>query len=291
MSVLTGEGLKAGGQAAGANLKKPVRVLATDLDGTLTDSQKRLSAATIEAIHRAQARGVQIVLASGRPLVGIRALAEQLEMKQRGGYILAFNGAQLLEVPTGRKLISMTIEPQYYREIYEIARDIGQVSIVSYQDDRILSETPQDPYVQKESICCGVPVQKTDDLLAQLREPVHKFLLPGEPHRLARAADYLRRQFAGVLNIFYSEPYFLEVVPVGVQKAAALETLLGQLRVSGEELMACGDGLNDLEMLSVAGVSVAMANACGQAKEKALYVTASNDEDGVARAIEKFILS
>lgn len=270
--------------------KYEIHVLALDLDGTLTNSQKQVTERTRKALYAAIDAGVHVVLASGRPLVGIRQLAEDLELYERGGFILAYNGAQILDLTTGEELVSRVIPKQYYQEIYDAAREVAGVSIVGYQNGQIYSETPEDEYVQKESFCCGVPIQKTENLLEELREPVHKFLIPGEPVKLSRAADYLRREFNDILNIQYSEPYFLEIMPLGIQKAASLQAILDYLHTDRTHLMACGDGMNDVEMLKFAGVSVAMGNACERAKEAALYITDTNDQDGVAQAVERFIL-
>ena len=101
----------------------------------------------------------------------------------------------------------------------------------------------------------------------------------------------MRAQFKGEFDCFRSEPYFLEVVPMGVEKAASLEILLKKLGIDREELMACGDGFNDLPMLRYAGLGVAMANAQSAVKQAADRVTLSNDEDGVAAAVKQYILS
>lgn len=270
--------------------KYDIHVLALDLDGTLTNSEKRVTERTKQALHEAIDMGVHIVLASGRPLAGIRRLAEELELYSRGGFILAYNGGQIIDLTTGDELVSAVIPKQYYKEIYDAAKEVAGVSIVGYQNEQIYSETPEDAYVQKESFCCGVPILKTDNLLEELQEPVHKFLIPGEPKKLSRAADYLRREFNGVLNVMYSEPYFLEIMPLGIQKAYSLQSILYYLHTDKTHLMACGDGMNDIEMLKFAGLSVAMGNACEEAKKYADYITDTNDNDGVAKAVEKFIL-
>lgn len=269
---------------------KRIEVLALDLDGTLTNSKKEITPHTIETLQRAIAAGVHVVLASGRPLVGITKLAEKLNLYELGGFILAYNGAQIIDLKSGKEIVSAVIPEQYYQEIYDAAVKIAGVSIISYLDGSIYSETPEDPYVQKETFCCGVPVQKTENLVAELKAPVHKFLIPGEPAKLARAADYLRKQFNGVLSVTYSEPYFLEVMTVGIHKAASLEHILHYLHTDRTHLMACGDGMNDVEMLKFAGLSVAMGNACEAAKACARVVTDTNDNDGVAKAVERYIL-
>jgi Cof subfamily protein (haloacid dehalogenase superfamily) len=92
-------------------------------------------------------------------------------------------------------------------------------------------------------------------------------------------------------EIYRSEPYFLEVLPKGIDKAQTLAVLLDKLGLTKEEVIACGDGFNDLSMVKFAGLGVAMANAQDIVKENADYITLSNDEDGIAHVIEKFIFS
>ena len=101
----------------------------------------------------------------------------------------------------------------------------------------------------------------------------------------------MQEKFNGILNVFLSEPYFMEVTPLGIEKASALQTLLDYLGLTRDDLMAIGDGLNDIPMLKFAGLSIAMENAYEETKQYADDVTLSNDEDGVAAAVEKYILS
>ena len=107
---------------------------------------------------------------------------------------------------------------------------------------------------------------------------------------LGKCERDMQRQFEGRLSVYRSEPYFMEVTPLGIKKDFALGKLLEHLGHTREELMACGDGLNDIPMLAYAGLSVAMENAYPEVKRIAHVLTRSNDEDGVADAVEKYIL-
>ena len=116
-------------------------------------------------------------------------------------------------------------------------------------------------------------------------------MVVGEPSELVKAKEYLEGRFRGLLNLFFSEPYFMEVTPPGIEKASALGELTKILGISREKLMACGDGLNDIPMLEYAGFSVAMSNAYDETKKVADYIAPSNEDDGVAEAIRLFILN
>ncbi len=117
---------------------------------------------------------------------------------------------------------------------------------------------------------------------------MNKFLITGNPEILEREVENMAEVFRGRLNIFRSEPYFIEVVPLEIDKAQSLDYLLHTWGMTGDELVACGDGRNDVTMIEYAGMGVAMANACEDVKRVSNYITASCDNDGVARVIKKF---
>ena len=145
-------------------------------------------------------------------------------------------------------------------------------------------------YVQKEAYNNSIKVRKVESLEQEVSEPVVKFMVVGEPEELNKAYGYLRNIFDGILNVFFSEPYFLEITPLGIEKASALEKLTSLLHMTKDNLMACGDGLNDIPMLQFAGLSVAMENAYDDTKQYADFISKSNEENGVAFAIKKYIL-
>jgi len=265
------------------------KLLALDLDGTLTGSNKRVSAVNKEYIAKAQKEGVKIVLASGRPVLGIRPIAESLDLYHKGGYILAYNGGHIIDCSMGIDLVRQTIPMNLYHGICTINKKF-HVHPLTYNDIGVICEDDESEYVKKEGFNNGIPVIKVSSLEEEVKAPVVKFMVVGEHRELEQAYGYLLNMYKGLLNIFFSEPYFLEVTPLGIEKASALEWLCKILSVNKEETMACGDGLNDIPMLKYAGLAVAMDNAYGETKKYADYISSSNEEDGVAEAIKKFIL-
>ena len=119
--------------------------------------------------------------------------------------------------------------------------------------------------------------------------PGNKFLITGEPDIIERIRLELARHFRSYLNIYCSEPFFLEGMPAGVDKARSLLRLLTAIGLSADEMICCGDGYNDVTMIETAGLGIAMANAQPIVKEKADYITKSNDEDGVLHVINEFL--
>ena len=119
--------------------------------------------------------------------------------------------------------------------------------------------------------------------------PVNKFLITGEAALTEKIETLLKEKFHSLLNIYRSEPFFLEVMPQNIDKAHSLQKLLNYLGMSADQMICCGDGFNDLTMIEYAGLGVAMENAQPILKKTADYITKSNDEDGVLHVINEFM--
>ncbi len=263
------------------------KALALDLDGTLMDSSKKLSQQNKEAVWRAIEGGAAVILASGRPLFGVLPVAEALELDKRGGYVLAYNGGNIWDCKAQKLVYSREVPPSCIQDICNAARREG-VHALTYWEKEIVAESSTDDYVLKEAFCNSTTVKKVNDLEAFVDYPVAKFLVVGPHEKLLPVEENLRGKHGGALDIFFSEEYFLEVVPKNVAKDAALAALLELLGLSREALVACGDGMNDICMLDYAGLGVAMENAYPPVKEHAQYIAPSNDADGVSEVIDKF---
>lgn len=261
------------------------KLLVLDLDGTLTNSKKEITPFTREVLIKAQQQGLHLVLASGRPTYGIVPLAKILEMETFGGFILSFNGGKVIEVKTGKVFYEQALPPDVVPLIYQRSYEAG-LTILSYNGKYILTENAEDKYVQYESFLTKMKIQETDDFLNNLQQPADKCLIVGEPEELVPLEEKLRQELGLRLNVYRSEPFYLEVVPKGIDKAASLERLLKRIQIKQEEVIAIGDGYNDLSMIRFAGLGVAMANAQPPVKSNANLITQfTNDEDGVAHFI------
>lgn len=234
-----------------------------------------------------QKKGVHIVLASGRPEYGIWPIAKELELEKYGGYILAFNGGKIVECSTKKTIFERTIEYSYVQEIYEQVKD-KKVALLTYENDSLITETPKDFYVEKESFINKMKIKGVEDFIQYISFPITKCLITGDGTYLERLEKKLQEYFKDELSIYRSEPFFLEIMPPLIDKAKSLEKLLRYLDCSRKEMVACGDGLNDLTMIEYAGIGVAMDNAQPVLKEKSDFVTLSNDQDGVAEAVKHF---
>lgn len=266
------------------------KAIALDLDGTLTDHNKKLPEANKEAVWAAIDKDVTVILASGRPLFGITPIADELELDKRGGYILAYNGGEIINCLNGDVIVSHELPRQCIDDICDYAR-ANDVYALTYSDGKIAAESDDDEYVLKEAFCNNTTIIKTDDLKKYVDYPVNKFLVVGRHDKLVPVQEALLEHYSDVLDAFYSEDYFLEVVPKGVAKDKSLQQLLGKLSIKEDELIACGDGMNDIPMLKIAGVAAVMDNAYEEVKKYADYIAPSNDESGVADIIKRFILN
>ncbi|MFI3170319.1 MAG: Cof-type HAD-IIB family hydrolase [Faecalibacterium sp.] len=270
--------------------KHDIRVLALDLDGTLTNSEKKITPRTMAALKAAMAQGVAIVLASGRPTVGIEPVAKQLDLYRHGGYILSYNGGTIVDCKTGDILHQNEFPAPMIGTLCAFAK-AQDVAVLSYNDDGVICERPQDEWALKECEINKIPMIGVENLASYIDYPISKMLLTLAPARMDAVEAALATQCKGQIDVYRSCAFFIEAVPCGVAKDASLAVLLAKLGFTRAQLMACGDGMNDRSMIAFAGVGVAMQNAEDAVKAVADYVTpADNDHDGVAQAIEQFIL-
>ena len=144
--------------------------------------------------------------------------------------------------------------------------------------------------MEKERYNNSAKATKVDDLARTVTWDPNKVMVVGEPEGLAKTLESLQDRLEDVADVFLSEPYFIEVTPPGIRKDAALGILAERLGISLSEVMACGDGLNDIPMLRCSGLAVAMDNAYPETKRHADWIAPSNEEDGVAAAINRFVL-
>lgn len=265
------------------------KILALDIDGTLTNSNKEVTPLTLKKIKEIQGLGHMVVIASGRPLPGIRKIADTLELEKYGGYVLAFNGGRIVNYKTGEVVYQAQVPHNVIMDIYDYIKD-KDASYVTYENDTVITGTGINEYTELEARLNFMPLKKVDNFKKYVDFPVNKCLIGAQDETAAVIEKELNEKFGDRVTIFRSEPFFVEIMPKDVHKATSLEKLLGILKMDRKDLIACGDGYNDLTMIEYAGVGVAMANAQQVVKDHADYITRSNEEDGIADVIDKFIL-
>ena len=266
------------------------KALVMDIDGTLYNTRKRITEATREAICRAREAGKVIAIASGRPLPGIRDASRTLDLEGKGGYVMGYNGGRIVNAQTGETIRETTLPQETVPRIAALAAEYG-VPVVGHDPGVMVTETPEDELICYAARLNHMSVRRIPSLADYHDNRLYKCLMTGSAERLAELEKIAVRIFAGQLSVFRSEPFFLELLPPGIDKAYAIEVLAAHLGISTEEVIACGDGFNDLTMIRRAGLGVAMANAQPVVREAADYVTGSCDEDGLVPVIERFLLA
>lgn len=261
------------------------KLVVMDVDGTLVDRERRISARNAKALVAARQRGIRLTLASGRSFESITPFAQAVGVDAP---LILYNGCRLQDFSSKRILEDHRLPlVQAQRALKLLPRFDLHVNLYIY--DRVFIREVTEAArasMQKDN----VTAEPVGDLLAFLKEDPTKLLLIGEPVELERFRRKYLEDLASPPELVSSEPDYLEILPAGVSKGQALISLCSRLDILPQEVVAFGDGLNDLEMLKWSGLGVAMANAHPELKAAAGYVTAGNEEDGVAKAIEKYIL-
>ncbi|HIY00197.1 MAG TPA: Cof-type HAD-IIB family hydrolase [Candidatus Dorea intestinigallinarum] len=267
------------------------QVLVLDLDGTLTNSKKEITPETREALIDIQEMGKKVVLASGRPTKGVLPLAKQLHLSDYGSYILSFNGARITDCRSGQIMYNRYLPQDAPAPAFRLASSFAGegADILTYTENHIISGIQPNRYTLLESRINHMPILESSDFTADIPRQINKLLATGEPEVISRMKDVMTTHFRSYLNIYCSDPFFLEIMPRGVDKAHALVKLLGSIGFSTRQMICCGDGYNDITMIETAGLGVAMANAQPPVRDSADYITKSNDENGVLHVINKFM--
>ncbi|MBQ7875670.1 MAG: HAD family phosphatase [Clostridia bacterium] len=263
------------------------KMLVLDIDGTLTNSKKEITPATKAAITRVLEEGHVVVIASGRPTPGTKRVCEELELKKYSGYVLSYNGARITRLSDNTVVHQKVLDKKYIPEIFEycIKNDMG---MMTYEDNDAITGTRIDEYMLLEARINSIGLRSIDNFVEYVNFPVNKCLLTKENVEAEKACSELGTKYKGELSIYRSEPFFVEIMPEGVDKAASLEVLRNILGIERENIVCCGDGFNDLSMIKYAGVGVSMANGCDACREAADYIAPSNDQDGLVDVIKKY---
>ena len=265
------------------------KLCAVDIDGTLVTDEKILLPQTKADIHWFIREGGIFVLASGRPTRGILRYIDELDLAAVGGFVISYNGARIMDARTNNIILQKNIDPACYPIIFKAA-DALNLPLTAYKgQDIAVTQKATDSYFLTETSINRLQVERVPNLQAELTYPTPKFLITGEPEILSQAEIQLREMLSALsVTVFRSEPFYLEITARGCDKGAAILELAELLHIDKSETMACGDGFNDVTMLSAVGLGVAMENAQPAAKDAADCLTASNNENGVGKAIRKF---
>lgn len=265
------------------------RIIFTDLDGTLLNSQHQVSPGNKAALADWLDSGRQVVISTGRPLPSAWLLAEELQLTKEGCYLIASNGALLYDCFHKQVLFEQGIARADVRYLLDEATACG-LHVHSYSKTHILSEreTSELAYYREAIHTPSLIVPNITEYLSY--DPWKVIMINiEEPEKLHAFQEAHLDWEQGRVSSLFSFPFMLEYSPLGVSKGNAVNALCSLLHIPLQEAIAAGDAENDISMIQAAGIGVAMSNAMECVKETADYVTtASNDEDGFAEILRKF---
>lgn len=261
-----------------------IGLVVSDIDGTLITSNHELTEATRAAAQQLQTSGIALSLASSRPPRSIRPLAQAL---QTSSPFAAFNGA-LIATADGQIVAASIIGPETTARVKSIADDFG-LSVWLY-DERDWWAPHVDAFVERETHTSGFDPM-IEGYATRITEQVNKLTVVGRPEFVAEAELRVWDELADEVTASRSKPRFLDVTSFGVHKGSAVPRLAELLGVSPASVAVIGDGPNDVEMFRQAALSIAMGQAVDEVRFAATCVTTSNDDEGWARGIERFVLS
>jgi len=263
-----------------------IKLIASDLDGTLLDSSGKIPERNRDAVFAARERGVRFTISTGRMFHSARRFAAQLGIEIP---MICYNGAMLCS-PEGEVFSHDTLDLAIARELLAIFRDRGMY-VQSYIEDVLYIRNPNDVEFQNYMRHFGITGKAVGDALyAPETAPTKLLVTTSGAEQSAALSRELAERFGARIYVTSSNADFVEVMNPDVNKGRALRNLADRLGIAMESVMAIGDGENDLEMIRAAGTGVAMANGRQRTKDAADLVAPANDEDGLAWAIATCIL-
>jgi len=266
-------------------------MICLDIDGTLLNSSHQISENTKRAVQIiTKEKQIPVILVSARMPKGIFFLQKELKISQP---IICYSGALVVDKDSSI-LLNKSIPSSMLQQIYTCARKLD-IHISLYREDTWYIEKSDEWSEQESEITHIKPaISKFHDLLnmwENQKSGANKVLCMGSPDSIKLLEKELKSFSEQDLNIYPSKPTYLEIMPKAASKTSAIKFLLEKFSLTSDQIIAMGDNFNDADMLEYAGLGIAMGNAPNQVKQLADAVTCSNDEDGVAEAIYRYILA
>lgn len=269
------------------------KILFTDLDGTLLNSDKLVSEGNRAAIQRLLGAGHYVVVTSGRPVKSAFKVVKELGLTMPGCYMIAYNGGVIFDCAREEVCMEKTLPLEYARYLFAEAEKYG-IYIQTYgEDDKVLTQWdgPELQYYAKANRN-ALAIEICEDVFDTLgKNPNKVLMIDMSVEKVTKFQQDHREWEIGKCHSVFSSREFLEYLPIGVDKGTGVKTLCEMLGVDIKNAYAAGDERNDISMIEAAGVGIAMQNASEETKAVADYITENdNDHDGIAEVIDKLIL-
>lgn len=266
--------------------KANIKLIVFDLDDTLLDSNQSISPRTYQAVQQVVAKGIKVTLATGRMYSTATPFARSLGLDVP---IISYNGAMINAYPSDERLFHNPIKEEVAKQVMQLCRE-RKWYIQTYIDDVLYVKVPDEKAKCYAKIIGAKPTPVGDQLYTMPGTPT-KMLVIAEPGEIEQLKEEFYTRFGDILCIAESKTNYLEINNFEVNKGTALKFIASSLNIDCQEIMAFGNGNNDIEMLRYADWGVAVDNSSPEVKKIARLVTGSNDEEGVADILEKYILS
>lgn len=259
------------------------KFVAADMDGTLLNSRGEITPDTVEEIRKLAEKDVVFTVSTGRPIQGVTKYKEVLGLT---GPVITYNGAMIVNAKDNRVLFEQGLLREDARKIWELGQTYNTTMCI-WAGNQLYGNRLDDKIHDYKKLS-GVEPVLAEDIETLLDIGITKILWYDEVERIESFLAQLSPDLFCEVSYCTSKPTFLEFFSDKVSKAVAMEKIGELLGISREEMVAIGDGLNDLSMIQYAGLGVAMGNAAKEVKEHAQFVTDTNDEEGVKKVLEKF---
>lgn len=266
-----------------------IKLVVTDMDGTFLDGSSKISEKNMEAVRKLSELGIHFSPVTGRGTPGLLQFQPILEQKEP---CVTYNGCMVVDPVTGEILYHLTLTESDARKVVSLAKEMdANLFIWSNNKPYTLADNEAKKIYERYA---GMPIEVVDSVEPLIKQGVTKFLLLDGIRAHAdrwQAAYAARAEEFDSICVVMSGDGFLDIFNSNASKGTAVEELARSYGISREEIIALGDGFNDVPMLEYAGLGIAMANSEPDVQARADYVTGANTEDGVAQALEKFVFS
>ena len=287
-----------------------IQMIVMDMDGTLLTSENKISPKTKELLLRVQQQGVRLVLASGRSYCKLLEYAKELCMDAYGGYLLEVNGLILYDLASGKRHIRKQMGRIDMKELFTYFRQ-WDVEFMAQFDDGLYDYNPESIIKEKAEYRRihnlgedypwtggafalladnrkGYPNIHYIDTWEEIDRRINKVSIAYHADVMAEVSAQAKRDLKDRYWLGLTTPKWLELMPLGITKGSGLQALVDMLGISMRDVMAFGDGENDIEMLQAAGIGIAMGNAMAEVKAAADEETDSNNDEGIFKALQKY---
>lgn len=267
-----------------------IKLLAIDIDDTLLTSSHEVHSAAPEMISHALEAGVKVVLCTGRATPSAMRYTKELGLKDAGQFLITYNGAVTTNLADDTIFADATLDLDDIRTLFDVSEEIGAHAHAIADGGIFTPNNPLSPYTVREAWLTDLPLfyQPVDELNESLI--YNKFMMVDEPDILDRAQAHMKEHYSNQFTALRSQPYYLEMIHPQASKGKAVAYLAEQLGINLSDTMGIGDSGNDLDLITTCGIGVAVGNAIDELKDLADYIAPTNDDGGVAHAIERFIL-